>query len=227
MTLQDALWILGGYLAGTFPSTWLVSQALGATAVIRASHREASEADAHILLTRKVAGGWGVLAAIVDVAKGMALPLAARRWGHLPDAWVAMVGVAVVVGHAFPFYLRAMAGRGLAATAGVYLVLVPLPMVVAGVTMCAGIALRQSGLFSTVGFGSVPVVAWLQDQPTAYVAMAVAVSVLIAIRRTEGAGDVARGLGLPWWRAAAYKAVFDRGERPATADDRAQEEGPA
>src|SRR5205823_2151174 len=82
--------------------------------------------------------GWAAVAATFDVGKALVFVLAARRWGSLDDPWLALVGVAVMLGHSFPFYAREMAGRGLAATAGVYLVLLPIQMVVAGLIIEAG-----------------------------------------------------------------------------------------
>jgi glycerol-3-phosphate acyltransferase PlsY len=219
MDSSIALWVAGGYLAGTLPSTWLVSRALGAHGLIRASRRDAGEDDAHVVVARRLGGGWGALAAILDVSKGIVFTLAARRWGQLPDAWLAMAGAAVVVGHAFPFYARSMAGRGLAAAAGVFLVLVPFEMVAAGLTMCVGFLVRQSGLFSTVGFGSVFLVASVRGQPEAFVAMALAIFVLVVIRRLEGVGEVVRTTGLSRTRAAYYRAVFDSSGPPGTATE--------
>src|SRR5207247_3934319 len=98
------------------------------------------------------------LASTMDVLKGLLIVLAARGFGHLPDGWLAAVGMAAVLGHTFPLYLAKWAGRGLAAASGVLLVLLPLEMVVAGLLIVIGIRLRASGLFSTIGFASVPIV---------------------------------------------------------------------
>src|SRR6266496_6630514 len=105
-------WAAGGYLAGTLPSTWLVARAKRAKDLISASGRSAGETDAHILMAKHLGVGWTALAATVDVLKGLVFVLAARRWGDLNASWLSLVGVAVVVGHAFPFYARQMAGRG-------------------------------------------------------------------------------------------------------------------
>src|SRR5437016_8810616 len=119
------LWAAGAYLAGTIPSTWMVARAKRAKDLISASGRSAGETDPHILMARHLGVGWTALAATLDVLKGFVLVLAARRWGGLNPAWLALTGVAVVVGHSFPFYARQMAGRGMAAAAGVFLVLLP------------------------------------------------------------------------------------------------------
>src|SRR5205085_9000165 len=137
MRWAAVLWVVGGYLAGTFPSTLIVAKAKRATALLAASGRASGETDPHILMTRHLGVGWTVVAATLDVVKAFVYVLVARRWGGLDPPWLALVGVAVVLGHTFPFYATQMAGRGLAATAGVYLVLLPIQMVVAGVVIVA------------------------------------------------------------------------------------------
>jgi glycerol-3-phosphate acyltransferase PlsY len=206
--LEGVLWTLGGYLVGTIPTTYLVSRARRATAVVAAAAREASEADAHILLTRHVGGGWSALAAVLDVAKGVAVPLAARWLDGLPTTWVAVAAGAVVLGYTFPLYARAMAGRGLAAGAGVSLALLPLEMAVAGVLILAGITTRATGAASALGFALIPVVAAVRGQPGALVVLAVAIWVLILLRRLEGTGSMVRG-GMSWPRALYLRAVWD------------------
>jgi glycerol-3-phosphate acyltransferase PlsY len=166
-------------------------------------------------MSERLGGGWAALAATLDVAKGMVYPLAARRFGHLPDSWLAMAGVAVVVGHSFPFYARPMAGRGLAATAGVYLALLPVEMVIAGAIMLAGIIARTSGIASTVGFGGVPLVAWIQGQPVPFVAMGAAIFAVILIRRLEGVGTVVEEAHVSWPRAILWRTVFDTSGQPS------------
>jgi acyl phosphate:glycerol-3-phosphate acyltransferase len=207
------LWAGGGYLAGTFPSTWIVARSRGAQALLAAASRSSGETDPHILMTTHLGVGWTALAATLDVLKGLVFVLAAREWGHLDPAWLALCGVTVVVGHAFPFYLKEMAGRGLAAASGVLLVLLPVEMTVAGLIIVAGGAARVTGLATTFAMGSVPLVAAVQGQPGQYVAMAAAIFSIIMIRRLEGVGDVTRR-GITPARAVLYRCLYDASEPP-------------
>lgn len=209
-------WAAGGYLAGTFPSTWLVARAKRSSALIAASRRSSGETDAHILMTVHLGVGWMALAATVDVLKGFLWVIAARHWGHLDDGWLAVAGMAVVLGHSFPFYAQQMAGRGLAAAAGVYLALLPWEMVLAGLLIVVGGTFRATGLFTTVGMAVVPVAAAITGQPGAFVAMAVAVFAILVIRRLEGVGAVIRS-GISPSRAILYRCVFDSSTAPRAA----------
>src|SRR2546422_1242127 len=131
-------WSAGAYLAGMFPSTWIVARAKHATTLFAAARRDAGETDAHILMAKHLGVGWTALAATVDVLKGLVYVTVVRHWGHLDNGWVALAGVLVVVGHSFPFYAQQMAGRGVAAASGVYLALLPWEMVVAGLVIVIG-----------------------------------------------------------------------------------------
>src|SRR6185503_11765451 len=90
MLWRGLAWAAGGYLAGTFPSTWLVARAKRSSTLIAASRRSSGETDAHILTSVHLGVGWMALAATVDVLKGFLWAMAARHWGHLDDGWLAL-----------------------------------------------------------------------------------------------------------------------------------------
>ncbi len=219
-------WVVFAYLAGTFPSTWLVASARAKGRATRRSTpndartvqaeagRRAGETDPHVLMTKHLGLGWSALASTMDVLKGLLVALAARGLGDLPIDWLAAVGVATVLGHTFPFYLARWAGRGLAAAAGVLLVFLPLEMALAGVLTLFGMAIRASGLLSTIGFASVPVVASIQGQPAAFVWMGAAILAIILARRLEGVRDVV-ATGVAWPRAIVWRTLFDVSVRPS------------
>ena len=206
-------WVIGGYFAGTFPSTWIVAR-INHSAEIEASVRQGSaEGDAHIMTTKYLGWGWSAAASTVDVLKGSVWVLAARDLGHQGTGALAVAGVAVVAGHSFPFFAREYAGRGLAASAGVLLVLLPVEMLVAGLVILLGIAVRAGGLFSTVGMASVTPVAAAQRQPAALVGMGGAILALILVRRLQGVQEVTRG-GVTPGKAILYRCLFDSNGPP-------------
>jgi acyl phosphate:glycerol-3-phosphate acyltransferase len=201
-------WVVGGYVAGSLPSTWIVARLRRATAVTEEAARDAGETDAHLVMARRLGGGWAAAAATMDVLKGFVLVLLARTVGGASPTVLALTGTAVVLGHTYPPFAREMAGRGMAATAGVYLALLPVEMVVAGLIIVAGVILRSTGLASTVALALVPVLALVLGEPAAYVWMAAAILVLVMLRRLEGVGVVIRR-GVSPARAVWYRAVFD------------------
>jgi len=212
-TWAGVAWVAGGYLAGTLPSAYLVARARGGDRVIAEAGRRAGETDPHMLLTRHVGGGWSAVAATADVLKALAYALGARFLADLEPAWLAVVGVAVVLGHAWPPYLRDLAGRGLAATAGVYLALLPVEMAVLGVAILAGKYVADTAIASTIGLLAVPVIVAARGLPAALVAMTAGLFVLVMLRRIEGVGDVVRA-GTPLARAAWNRVMHDASEWP-------------
>src|SRR5439155_171342 len=143
---------------------------------------------------------------------------APREAEALPEAiaataWLPATGVAVVAGHAFPLYRRAMAGRGVAAAAGVFLVVLPVEMAIAGALIVAGLVLRTTSLGTTVGLASVPAVAAARGQPGPFIALALALFALIVGRRLEGVGVVVRA-GVSPAQALWYRVGFDSSGPP-------------
>ena len=205
------LWVVGAYLAGTLPSAYLVARARGLDDLIAQADRRSGEADAHILLAKRVGKGWAGVAAAADVLKALLFVAAAREVGKVPPRWLAAAGVALVLGHAWPPYLRRMAGRGISAAAGVYLALLPLQMVGMGALILAGVFLGFSGLATTIGLVLVPVGAAVQGQPAAFVVVSAVIAGLVALRRIEG---VAPGPGVPLGRAVVRRLLYDSSGPP-------------
>jgi glycerol-3-phosphate acyltransferase PlsY len=203
--MNVAVWALIGYAAGSFPSAWIVALAVGKRAVLDAVRRNVGEADAHVLLSES--GGHAAhVAAALDVLKGFLPVLAAARVAG--PYGVAACAVGAVAGHCWPPILGRYAGRGLAAGAGAFLGFLPLEMVVAGVVRIFGSLVRAGGLMSTIGYLAIPVLAVFRGQPAPYVVAAVAINVLIFVRRLEGVGEDVE-LGLSRSRAMFRRALFD------------------
>src|SRR4029078_6038002 len=91
-----------------------------------------------------------------------------------------------VAAHCCPPYLGRFAGRGLAAASGAFLAFLPVEMVVAGIIRVIGARVKAGGLSSTIGFVLIPLIAWTRGQPFPYVLAAIAMNVLVFVRRVEG-----------------------------------------
>lgn len=77
--------------------------------------------------------GWplGLLILILDISKS-AIPLSILKV-QIPEleAWIPALGLAAILGHVFPVYLKFKGGKGVATAAGVLLVLHPLSFTIA------------------------------------------------------------------------------------------------
>lgn len=198
-------WALLGYVAGSFPSAWLVALATGKRFVLDRVRRNIGEADAHVLL--RASGGRGaVVAAALDVLKGF-VPVLAAVWLAGPYA-IAACAVGAVAGHCWPPLLHRYAGRGLAAAAGAFLAFLPVEMVAAGLVRIFGSLVRAGGLASTIGYLAIPIVAVARGQPAPYVFAAIAINVLLFARRLEGVREDI-SFGVPPATAVFRRAVLD------------------
>jgi glycerol-3-phosphate acyltransferase PlsY len=115
---------------------------------------------------RTTGRGWGVLTLVLDIAKGyLAVWLMRRATGDA--AWfVGAAVVAVLLGHAFPVYLKFKGGKAMASFVGAALCLAP-----AAVGVCALVfvlvvaAWRYISLGSIVSAALFPLVFWLLNRP--------------------------------------------------------------
>jgi glycerol-3-phosphate acyltransferase PlsY len=113
--------IVAAYLIGAIPFSYLVARARG-TDLRKVGSGNIGGAN----VWRTSGFGAFVVAASLDILKGLLPTLAALRL--LPTHFFAiiLVGIAAIVGHTFPIYLRFKGGKAVATSAGVLLAIFPL-----------------------------------------------------------------------------------------------------
>jgi acyl phosphate:glycerol-3-phosphate acyltransferase len=120
------LTVVIGYLAGSIPFGLLLGFLAGKD--IR-QHGSGNIGATNVL--RVCGPGWGIPALLLDILKGLA-----------PVLWIAplleadllirvLTGIAAIMGHTFPVWLRFRGGKGVATSAGVVGALLPIPFAVA------------------------------------------------------------------------------------------------
>ena len=135
---------------------------LGATNVLRASGVTA-----------------GALVAALDIAKGAASVLLAARLS--PDvAAPAAAGLAAIIGHIYPVWLRFRGGKGVATACGVFSVLAPLAVPPAlAVFVLAVWATKYVSLGSVLASLALPPIAYATGSPAPAIVAACAAATLI------------------------------------------------
>lgn len=118
--LAQALLLVAAYLVGSLPFSYLIVKLRTGRDVRTVGSGNAGATN----VTRAAGKAAGVLAALLDVGKGIAVVLLARGLG----ASAALVGgaaFAAVLGHCHPVFLRFRGGKGGATGAGALAVLAP------------------------------------------------------------------------------------------------------
>src|SRR3954466_4567743 len=124
----------------------------------------------------------GVLVALLDVGKGAASVWLAARAGDgagLP----AVAGLAAVIGHIYPIWLRFRGGKGVATACGVFSVLTPLAVPPALAIFAAVVwVTKYVSLGSVVATMALPPIAYALGSPAPVVAAAAAAAAIIVFR---------------------------------------------
>jgi glycerol-3-phosphate acyltransferase PlsY len=124
----------------------------------------------------------GVLVAALDVAKGAASVLVAEHFSANASA-PAAAGVAAVVGHIYPLWLRFRGGKGVATACGVFSVLTPAAVPPALAVFAATVWLtRYISAGSVLATLALPSVAYATGSPGSAVIAACGVAALIVFR---------------------------------------------
>jgi len=143
-TLRSIAVIVVAYFLGSIPFGYLIVRATQGADV----RETGSGGTGATNVSRRAGKTAGVVTLLLDALKGVAavaiakvilgLPVfneAAPSGASLESAywWLAAAAIAVIVGHIFPVWLRFRGGKGVATGVGVFLMLTPLAVALAGV----------------------------------------------------------------------------------------------
>ena len=151
-----------GYLIGSVPFAYLLARRRG---IDLRRVGSGNVGASNVLRTSGVRVA--VLAMCLDSFKGALAVILIERLAANPGAAVA-AGVASIIGHIYPMWLRFRGGKGVATAAGVFAVVTPAALVVAGAVFVAGVWLtRYISVGSLAGTVALAGLAVLGDYPAA------------------------------------------------------------
>ena len=172
------------YLIGSIPFAFLLARKRGIDLRISGSGNIGA---ANVLRTVDVSTG--VLVMVLDCVKGAVAVLLAERMSATSAAPVA-AGLASVLGHVYPAWLRFRGGKGVATAAGAFAVLAPAAVAVAsGVFVVAVVATRMISVGSISAALTLMIATALGDSSGVVIFGAVATGIIIVVRHR---GNIAR-----------------------------------
>jgi glycerol-3-phosphate acyltransferase PlsY len=125
-----------------------------------------------------------VVTLLLDIAKGVFAVWVADKLSDGSPLWMSLAALAVMVGHAFPVFLKFQGGKAVASFVGAFLYLTPIATIAALVVFVIVVAAtRQISTGSIVAAGSLPLATWLIEHPPSIVILATLVAAALVIYR--------------------------------------------
>ena len=181
--------VLSAYAIGSVPFALLLARSWSARDP--RSVGSGNLGAANVIRTSGVAVG--LLVALLDMSKGVLSVALARYLSDLPAA-PAAAGLAAIVGHVYPVWLRFRGGKGVATACGVFSLLTPV-----AIGPALSIFALTVWLTKYVSLGSVlaslvlPIAAWVGGSPTSAVVAALGAAVLIVFRHRSNLARLTGG----------------------------------
>ena len=208
-----AIWIIliiGAYSLGALPVSYLVAKARGVD-LTKQGTKQVGGGNLWRTTSRK----FGLSIGIFDFIKGMAMVSLAYTL-DLDIAQQVVVGLAAVIGHNWPIFLRFHGGRGAATTLGIVIIIpalndsTALPMAISICIVVIGtVIIRSSPLPVFLAAASLPVTYWAFQDETSVVMAFLAVFLVIAIKRMT-AQSVSEDLAISKKQLLLNRLLFDR-----------------
>jgi glycerol-3-phosphate acyltransferase PlsY len=181
--------ILLAYGLGSTPFAWLLARRWNSADLRRVGSGNVGAAN--VLRASGVTAG--ILVAALDIAKGAASVVVADRLGA-GGGTMAAAGMAAILGHVYPVWLRFRGGKGVATACGVFAVLTP-----AAVAPALAVFVSTVWITKYISLGSVlaslalPPIAYATGSPAQVVAVACAACALIVFRHRSNVARLRRG----------------------------------
>lgn len=205
MPLPPAL-VVAAYLIGSIPFSFLVVKLIAGTDIRSHGSRNVGATNVARTAGRKA----GVIALLLDLAKGCAVVVVARwvvahaAWpfeaGVSPwqsrELWIALAGLIAVLGHMYPVWLRFHGGKGVATAAGVMLALNPI-VILGGMIVFAIVllAFRFVSLASMISAASLPVFMrfLVHDAPFWRVVVTILIALAVIVKHHSNIARLVQG----------------------------------
>jgi len=168
------------YLIGSFPTGYLVTLATKGMDI-----RSTGSGSIGATNVRRILGqGWGVFVAVIDMLKGALAILVTGASASAAPWLLSLAGIAAVIGHNYPVWLKFKGGKGVSTTYGVLFFLCPpdsfaVALLGGAIWYAVVTTTRYVSLASMISLLTVPLFFWMLDAvPFILVSLALAIFAL-------------------------------------------------
>jgi glycerol-3-phosphate acyltransferase PlsY len=183
------LCIVGAYLCGSIPFGLLIARAKGVDIrTVGSGNIGATN------VARAVGKPFGILVLILDAGKGFAPVMVAAYALAQPPEITAGAGLAAILGHVFPVWLKFRGGKGVATALGVFLALAPVAAAVSfGVYALVYAIFRISSVGSLISATALLVTMFASGRPVPTLILGSAAWLLIIVKHRANIARIWRG----------------------------------
>ncbi len=197
--------IVCAYVIGSIPSAYIMGLLRKGVDIRQIGSR--SMGAMNVFYQVGFAEGLAVL--VMDIGKGVAA-VALTRWLGVPLYAQLLAAAAVVVGHAYPAFLKFRGGRGGATCIGILIYLMPWGIpVYAAVFGLSLLLTRYPTLSYSLAFLCFPFVAWLKYHSVEFIVFSIAILLLPALKYIPRIREMHR-TGGGWRHVFLRKDLKDR-----------------
>lgn len=210
MVIAFILLIPGAYLLGSVPSAYLVAKWSRGIDIRQYGSGNVGASNVLAVVSKR----WSIPVTVFDIGKGALIVWIAQLLG-LGAAQQVTVGIATVIGHNWPIFLRFQGGRGMFTILGVATMLSPKLGLIALVLALILAPLRQVALGATAALVSLPFLSWFLSRPLGIearlpVTLGFTALVLIVLSRRLVAPRTRLSEAVPPVELVINRLLFDR-----------------
>jgi len=212
MAIAFILLLVSAYLAGSIPTAYLVGRWWRGIDVRQYGSGNVGASN----LVRLKARWLVVLVTIFDIGKGILMVWAAQAAG-LSIAQQVAVGLAAIIGHNWPVFLRLSGGRGVLTTLGVAFFLplangplVPWPLIISlSLVAIFTFGFHNLPVGTIAGMAALPLAGWIAGDPLAMTLGFLAMFLVMVTRRLT-ASKTSLTASVPTRELVINRLLFDR-----------------
>ena len=186
--MAEAWLIVGAYLIGSIPFALIVARTWGVD-VRRVG--SGNPGAANVMRASGVTAG--LIVALLDITKGACSVMLAAQFSQ-DGATPAAAGVAAIVGHIYPVWVRFRGGKGVATACGAFSILTPLAipplLVIFFITVTATKYISLGSMVATI---ALPPLAYAMGSPAPAVVAASVAAIIVVFRHRSNLARLRTG----------------------------------